>query len=32
MSLGEIKDFNAMIDNKLIFNQPVKKQEACKTR
>ena len=30
MSLVEIKDFIALIDNKLFFDQPVKnKQEAC---
>ena len=29
MPLVEIKDFNALIDNKLFFDQPVKnKQEA----
>ena len=29
MSLVDIKDFNALIDNKPIFDQPVKdKQEA----
>ena len=31
MRLVEIKDFNALIDTKLIFDQPVKnKQEAYK--
>ena len=30
MPLVEIKDFNALIDNKPFFDQPVKsKQEAC---
>ena len=28
MALVEIKDFNALIDNKLSFHQPVKKQEG----
>ena len=27
--LVEIKDFNALIDNKPFFDQHVKKQEAC---
>ena len=26
MPLVEIKNFNAIIDNKLFFNQPIKKQ------
>ena len=30
MPLEKIKDFNALIDNKPVFDQPVKnKQEAC---
>ena len=33
MSFVEIKDFNALIDNKLYFGQPVEnKQEAHKKR
>ena len=33
MSLVEIKDFNALIDNKLFFGQPVEsKQETHKKR
>ena len=32
MQLAEIKDFNALIDIKPVFNQPVKnKQEAYET-
>ena len=33
MPLVEIKDFNALIDNKLLFDQPIKnKQEAYEKR
>ena len=29
MSLLEIKDFNALIENKTFFNQPVKTNKKC---
>ena len=29
MPLVEIKDFNALIDNKPVFNQPVKNQQEA---